>query len=210
MYAEGQSHKTIAPFIKQIGDRKKLIISSKVHLTKEEADPERFKKELDACLADLETEYLDIFFMHMVKEAELLAPEIIKMGEDLKKSGKIRYFGFTTHHGTVPEMMELAAQRGGIDAIMFRYNFRQYGDMKLNKAMDACAKAKIGLLAMKTLGSIPDDAEEALPWTSKDFTLTQAKLKAVWADERIAGIASQMANVQQVMENAAAAMSPSS
>ncbi len=59
---------------------------------------------------------------------------------------------------------------------------------------------------MKTLAAIPTDAEEIVPWTSKDFTLVQAKLKAVLADERIAGIASQMSNVEQVMENTGAVL----
>ncbi len=210
MYAEGQSHKTIAPFIKQVGDRKKLFVATKVHLTKDEATADKFKTQLDSCLADLEVDYVDLFYMHMTQHARLLEPEFIKMGEDLKKAGKIKFFGFSTHHGTVPEMMNIGAKlgSGAIDAILFRYNFRQYGDMELNKAIDACKKAGIGLVAMKTLGSIPDDAEEAVPWLSKDFTLTQAKLKAVWADERIDSIASQMSSVQQVAENTAAAMSP--
>ena len=36
---------------------------------------------------------------------------------------------------------------------MFRYNFRQYGNDKLNRGIDACVKAKVGLIAMKTQGS---------------------------------------------------------
>lgn len=36
---------------------------------------------------------------------------------------------------------------------MFRYNFRQYGNKELNTAIDACAKADVGLIAMKTQGS---------------------------------------------------------
>ena len=208
MYADGQSHKTIAPFVKQIGDRKKLVIGSKVHFTEEEAAPEKFVTNIDSSLAELETDYLDIFYMHMTKNARMLEPDLIKMGEDLKKKNKIRFFGISTHHGNVPEIMDKAAALGGgIDVIMFRYNYREYGNAELNRAIDACKKAGIGLIAMKTLGSIPDDAEEIVPWTSKNFTLIQAKLKAVWADERIDSIASQMGNVQHVQENAAAAMS---
>jgi len=209
MYSDGQSHKTIAPFIKQIGDRKKLVIASKVHFSEEQATPDKFVSNIDSSLAELETDYLDIFYMHMVKHERMLEPDLLKMGEELKKKNKIKFFGISTHHGNVPEIMnKAAALGGGVDVIMFRYNFREYGNAELNKALDACKKAGIGLIAMKTLGSIPDDAEEVVPWTSKNFTLTQAKLKAVWADERIDAIASQMGNVQHVQENAAAAISP--
>ncbi len=208
MYMEGRSQKAIAPFIKQIGDRKKLIIASKVHQPEESATPEKFIKNLESCLEDLETDYLDIFYMHIVKHPRLLDKEFIEMGDKLKKMGKIRYFGFSVHHGVAPELMIKASELGGgIDVILFKYSFREFGNDKLNKAIDACKKAGIGLIAMKTLGSIPDDAEEIIPWTSKNFTKIQAKLKAVWEDERIDGIASQMTGIQQIHENAWAAIS---
>jgi len=78
----------------------------------------------------------------------------------------------------------------------------------LNRAIDAAKKAGIGLVAMKTLAAIPDDSEEIVPFRSENFNLVQAKLKAVWADERIDSICSQMSSVEHVMENTAAAMSP--
>lgn len=207
-YAGGQSHRQIAPFIKQVGGRDKLWIASKVHRNASDASPEAFEREIDQCLAELETDFLDLFLMHMAHQERFLEKDLIDMGDRLKKSGKIRYFGFSAHDGSVPAMLTKAAEVGGIDAILFRYNFRQYGDVALNKAIDAAHKAGIGLIAMKTLAAIPDDGEELAEWTSKDYTPTQAKLKAVWADERIAAVASQMSNVEQVMENTAAALSP--
>ncbi len=208
MYAEGQSHKTIAPFIKQVGGRDKLLIASKAHLKPEEASPERFEKEIDSCLTELETDYLDGFYMHMAHDEMYLEPRFLKMAEELKKKGKIRFFGISSHDGSVLRMMNKAATLpGGIDAVMFRYSFRQYGDLELNKAIDACKKAGIGLVAIKTLAAIPDDAEEIAPFRSKNFTPIQAKLKAVWADERIDALASQMGNVEQVIENVTAAVS---
>jgi uncharacterized protein len=209
IYAAGQSQKTIAPFVAQVG-RKNVWLTSKVKLVGSQCTPENYKKQLDRCLEDLETDYLDLFFMHMIQRPdEDLEPPFIKMGAELKKAGKIRFFGFSTHHGTVPEMMNKAAEIGsaGIDAIMFRYNFRQYGDVALNKAIDACKQAGIGLIAMKTQGSVPDDIEKVVEFKSKNFTLPQAKLKAVWADERIDAAVSHMESVEHLMENCQAAMS---
>lgn len=207
-YAEGQSHKTIAPFIKQIGDRKKLIIGSKLHIFGN-ATPEDVIKRLDTSLNELETDYLDIFYMHDIKNERLLGKEFIDMGEKMKKDGKARYFGFSVHDRNAYQLMLKACELGGgIDVIIFKYNFREMGKDNLNRAIDACKKAGIGLIAIKTLGSIPDDGEELVPWTSKNFTKVQAKLKAVWEDERIDGLASQMGNVQHVNENAYAAITP--
>ena len=39
---------------------------------------------------------------------------------------------------------EVAAKTPWVDSVMFRYNFRQYGNKELNKAMDACVKAGVG------------------------------------------------------------------
>ncbi len=69
----------------------------------------------------------------------------------------------------------------------------------------ACHKAGIGLLAMKTMGSVPRELEAVSDFRSQNFTLGQAKLKSVWADERIASVCSEMDSVQRVRENVAAA-----
>lgn len=206
-YAGGQSHKGVAAFHQQVG-RDKLWITTKVKPTGPYGTPEGLKKGLDDCLAELQTDYANMFFMHMIDTEDVLEPDWIKAGDDIRKSGKAKYFGFSCHDGNVAELIEKAARVGGIDAILFRYNFRQYGDAKLNKAMDAAKKAGIGLLAMKTQSSVPDDLEKVAEFQSKQFNLPQAKLKAVWADERIDGCVSGMTNIQMLEENAQAAMAP--
>ncbi len=103
------------------------------------------------------------------------------------------------------ELLTKAARVGGIDAILFRYNFRRYGDLELNRAMDACKKAGIGLIAMKTNASVPSNLESVAQFRSEEFTLGQAKLKSVWADERVDAIVSEMDSIRVVRENIAAA-----
>ncbi|MEN8165382.1 MAG: aldo/keto reductase [Acidobacteriota bacterium] len=207
VYADGQSHRTIAPFIKQIGDRSKLWITSKG--PSKNATVESYTEDLDRCLEELETDYLDLFFMHALDDPKFLAPEFIRMGERLRASKKTRFFGFSCHGDHQVELLNKAAKVGGIDAIMFRYSFAKYGDLELNKAIDACRKAGIGLIAMKTQDSVPGDQEDVLRFKSRQFTLAQAKLKAVWADERIDAAVSHMDNTKKLAENIAAAKSPS-
>jgi predicted aldo/keto reductase-like oxidoreductase len=146
--------------------------------------------------------------MHALDDPQYLDPEYIKMGEALRTSGKTRYFGFSCHGGRVVELMNKAAEVGGIDAIMFRFSFARYGDLELNKAIDACKKASIGLIAMKTQDSVPADQEEVAGFESRNFNLAQAKLKAVWADERIDSAVSHMDNTKKLAENVEAAKSP--
>lgn len=206
VYENGMSHKTIAPFLQQIGDRKKVWITSKV--VSKRYVPKEYEKGIDACLEQLKTDYLDLFFMHAVDDAKVLDKEYLAVGDRLRKSGKTKFFGFSCHGDRVVELLDKAARVGGIDAIMFRYHFAKYGDLALNRAIDACRKAGIGLIAMKTQRSVPDDLERVIRFKSKDFTLPQAKLKAVWADERIDAAVSHMDNTKKLAENIAAAKSP--
>ncbi len=205
-YEGGMSHKTIAPFIKQIGGKDKLWITSKV--VSKGLDPAEYESGIDTCLEQLEVDHLDLFFLHALDDARALDKPYRDVGDRLRSSGKTRFFGFSCHGDRVVELLEKAARVGGFDAIMFRYHFGKYGDLALNRAIDACRKAGIGLIAMKTQKSVPADAERVIGFKSRDFTLPQAKLKAVWADERIDAVVSHMDNTKKLAENVAAARSP--
>jgi predicted aldo/keto reductase-like oxidoreductase len=103
-----------------------------------------------------------------------------------------------------------AADLPWIDAIMFKYNFRDYGNDKLNRAMDAAHKSGIGLIAMKTQGSAISFEDGVKKFTEKNFTRHQAVLKAVWADERITAAVSHMDTLDKMKANIAAALDKTS
>jgi hypothetical protein len=125
--------------------------------------------------------------------------------------GKVRQFGFTTH-ANMEQCLEGAAALPGIDGIMFTYNYRLMHDARMQAAVAACHKAGIGLTAMKTQGGGPvkSDSETEVKmagrFMQKGFTDHQAKLMAVWDDQRIASICSQMPNLTIMAANAAAAV----
>lgn len=205
-YGWGSSHRAIANFLNQISNRKTLWLTSKSGSWRVSG----LRKDIDEALEELGTDYLDLYLMHGIDDLDMLGRDYLKLGEKLKKQGKTRFFGFSCHDGNVVELMNRAARVGGIDAILFRYSFRRYGDLELNRAIDACHKAGIGLLAMKTQGSVPRNLESVINFRSDDFTLGQAKLKSVWADERVNSICSEMDSVKYVRENVAAARSEKS
>lgn len=202
-YGRGASHRAIANFLTQIDDRKALWLTSKSWAQ----DVAGLRAGIDQALDELGTDYLDLYLMHAVDDPAMLDRQYLALGDALKASGKTRFFGFSCHDGNVVELLNRAAETGGIDAILFRYNFRRYGDLALNRAIDACHRKGIAMLAMKTQGAVPKEIESVVELRSQNFTLGQAKLKSVWADERIASICSEMDSVALVRENVAAARS---
>jgi len=120
------------------------------------------------------------------------------------------------------ETMNRAAEVGFIDVIMLVYNFRTHSDERLRRAIDRCAEAGIGLVAMKTqAGNVSWEmytdrsasADSSLsvlePFTDKGFSRHQAALKFSWANNAINSSVSHMTNIQMLRENADAARRPS-
>lgn len=203
VYGGGRCEPAIGAYLEKAKNRDKLWITSKSM----SHDPKGLEKILDAGLKDLGTDRIDLYYMHALQDASKLSVDMARTAERLKKAGKIRYFGFSCHHGNVAELLHAAAKHSWIDSVMFRYNFRQYGDKALNKAIDAAARANVGLIAMKTQGSAASFADKWKKLTEgSKWTKHQAVLKAVWADDRITAAVSHMDNLKKLKENIAAAV----
>jgi hypothetical protein len=169
---------------------------------------------IDERLENLRTDYVDLYFMHQLGDSEyprncvdwLKSKELQEVVENLKKQKKIKFFGFSCHNGILPQALEYAADGGFVDAIMFRYNFREVDSDSLNRAIDKAKKANIGLIAMKTQGGRVSFQQKADAFKEKGFNEPQSTLKAVWSDGRIDVICSNMPSIQMVQENAMAAV----
>jgi len=192
-------------------DRKKIFLVSK----STNRNAPSLTAELDDSLNNLKTDYLDLFFIHAVDDAQAeLTPEIKAWSEKMKSRGKIRLFGFSTH-SNMAKSLSHAATLGWIDGIMTTYNYRVMTTDEMQRAVDACHKAGIGLTAMKTQASsswtymgVESDASRALGrrFIDKGMTKEQARLLAVWTDERIAAICSQMNTMAILKANTEAAV----
>ncbi|MGQ9920046.1 MAG: aldo/keto reductase [Desulfobacca sp.] len=209
-YGNGRSEEGFGKFLaRNPGLRPQVFIVTKL-VPSRGAD---LTERLEHCLARLQTDYVDLFYIHSITSSQDMTPVFRDWGLEMKKRGKIKYFGFSTHTN-MAECLAGAARWEWIDAIMFTYNFRVMHDPKLVEAVQACAKAGIGLVAMKTMGKGPGMPKSESPaeltfterFLQKGFTDKQAKLKVVWENPQIASICSQMPNLTILAANAAAAM----
>lgn len=94
------------------------------------------------------TDYFDV--LHCPHAAatseEIRCPVIIETFRELKKQGKVRHLGFSTHHGMV-DLLNTAIELDYFDVIQLAYNVINHAflDHLLKKAKDK----GIGLIAMK-------------------------------------------------------------
>ena len=146
-------------------DRKKIFLVTKSPTI----NAHMIGNELNASLENLQTDYVDLYFLHQVEDVKReLSDKIRLWAEKAKNTGKIKYFGFSTHTDMAYNL-KLAAKLGWIDGIMTTYNYRLMVVSDMNRALDACHKAGIGLTAMKT--------QAAQAWGHPVGTETEAALK---------------------------------
>ncbi len=207
-YGGGRSEEGIGRWFARNPDtRKQVFLVTKLSLRR----GTDFTPRLEACLKRLHTDYIDLLFVHGIRGIDEMDHRLESWSQAMKKAGKLRLFGFSTH-SNMEDCLEGAARLPWIDGIMFTYNYRLMHQPRMKAAVEACYRAGIGLTAMKTQGGGPvksdseSEIEMAGHFMQKGFTHHQAKLMAVWEDKRIASICSQMPNLTIMATNAAAAV----
>jgi len=99
IYGNGHSEKLIGEVFRKV--RSKVIIASKVgfleHAGSQDFSPGYIRKSLDATLARLQTDYLDLYHLHSPSIGDLSDGEAIKQVlNDLCSEGKIRAYGVSS------------------------------------------------------------------------------------------------------------------
>ncbi|WZO96443.1 aldo/keto reductase [Isosphaeraceae bacterium EP7] len=185
--------------------RKSIFLATKSHV-KTQSD---MLKKLDERLAALKTDYIDLLFFHGLETNQTDWPkskELKEAAEALKKTGKVKFVGFSTHDRMIAEQIQNAADGGFIDVIMLKYTPWLDKNAPLNKALDACHARNIGLVSMKQLAGQTEFTAERVPSIkAKGLTPAQGLLQAIWSDERFSASCVTLRNVEQVAENADAA-----
>ena len=207
-YGGGRSEEGVGKyFAKYPQDRKKIFL-----VTKSGAwTIKGMTRELNQSLERMQTDYIDLFFVHGISSISEMDEATRVWAEKAKTAGKIRFFGFSTHSNMEECLLE-GANLDWIDGIMMTYNYRLMHSRDMQRAVDACVNVGIGLTAMKTQGggqvrtNSETELELAGRFLKKGFTDGQAKLKAVWQNPQISSICSQMPNMSLLMSNVAAAL----
>ena len=178
---------------------------------------------LDKRLATLGIDNVDLFFIHGLGDDHSLdaamnfvkGQEFKETAEAIRKSGKAKFLGFSSHHKNRAPIIQAAAEGGIIDAIMLQYTPWLDKDAPLNKALDACHAKGIGLISMKQIaGQFPSGERRdmlkeitlrAPMLAEKKLSPYQGLLHAIWTDERISGSCVSIKTTDQLREDVDAA-----
>ncbi|NCF69231.1 MAG: twin-arginine translocation signal domain-containing protein, partial [Chloroflexi bacterium] len=140
-YGRGRSEEGIGRwFARNPHTRKQVFLVTK--LSKRRSGD--FTPRLEACLKRLHTDYVDLFFVHGIRDISEMESSLKSWAQAMKTAGKIKLFGFSTH-SNMEECLEGAAKLTWIDGIMFTYNYRLMHEPRMRDAVEACYRAGIGL-----------------------------------------------------------------
>jgi len=185
-YQKGKNEEMIGSVVKG-RKRDSFLVATKVGYPKDrktglyppEKDVHSFEEEFNISLRRLGLDYVDILYIHSVwvRETVFFEPAM-KFLEKMKKEGKTRFMGFTTHRDQ-HIVLDAAAESGFYDVVLTSYNFRMENREQVRRAIARAAGAGIGIVAMKTQAGVYWDKERQQPINMK------AALKWALQDENV-------------------------
>lgn len=164
-YLRTKSESFIGQALKDVRD--KVIITTKHGIRpRQKIEREAIIKRVEASLKRLQTDYVDIAMIHGVDDLKLFENEEIQAAySQLRKEGKIRFTGFSTHN--VEFTLKQALTNDFAQVILFVYNHMQ-GE-KFEPHIKNARQKGIGTVAMKVFaggmqGNLKDLVKEEVSY----------------------------------------------
>src|SRR6266567_277409 len=123
-YTNGTSETLIGKFLKERGDRDRVVLATKFGFGREEGNPnsggigrKNIYGALHSSLRRLHTDYIDLYWLH---NWDTLTPaeEVMSTLDDLVRSGKVRYVGFSNCSGWFLGRAQTIAELRGYERII--------------------------------------------------------------------------------------------
>jgi predicted aldo/keto reductase-like oxidoreductase len=156
-YQRGRNEKMVGEAIQQLGVRKEVIIGTKIRLRGIKMEKENHKEikqlflnQFEESLERLQTNYVDILYIHNVTSTETINfPGIQEALNELKEKKKTRFIGFSSH-ANMTALLKDAIKSKFYDVALISFNYAMAEDTEYLKTLEKAAAGGIGLIAMKT------------------------------------------------------------
>lgn len=175
-YLGGRSEEIVSRAVE--GMRDKVYISTKSH----GQTAEEVATDAETSLRSLRTDYIDVLYLHnLIDTKRALDPEIRSTLLKLKKQGKVRFVGVSTHTNQAEVVNGVIDDPDKFfDVVLVGYNFKT--DPSVKQAIARAHGAGIGVVAMKTqaggyatteMGRVSPH-QAALKWVLQDPNVSAA------------------------------------
>lgn len=171
--------------------RQKVFIQTKVHVH----DEKKMRASVERSLQRLRTDYVDVLVWHGHSSPEEVSdPRLFEFMSKMKKEGKTRFAGFSSHRNMASLLRE-GAKSNFHDVALVSYNFTHSKDLK--EAVASAAQSGIGIVAMKTQAGGYKKAK------MEGLSPHQAALNYILMDQNVSAAVPGVTTMEQIEECAA-------
>ena len=189
VYGRGRSEDTLGTIFKKTGYRSKVVLSTKVNVRMDDADPNaagnhrrHIREQCEASLRRLGTDWIDLYFIHRPAQ-NIPIDETLRALDDLVRAGKVNHIGCSTFAAwSVVESLWVSKEYG-----LNRFVCEQPPYHLLDRAIESelipmALSYGLGLLAWSPLagGLLSGKYAEAIPGDGR------IQAGSVWGDRHLA------------------------
>lgn len=166
VYQGGNNERMVGATLKKYRD--KVYITSKTQAK----TGQQATVDLETSLKELQTDHLDIWYLHARNTPDAINDELLKAQAEAKKAGKIRLAGISFHGGHTA-VMPAFQKLNHFDVFLLSYNYTM--GREIDPLIEQARKAGIGIVAMKGLaGGVKPTVKSYVIAPEKLNLLTQA------------------------------------
>lgn len=201
-YLRTKSETFIGQALKDVRD--KIIITTKHgYSPRKEIKKENIITRMEASLKRMQIDYVDVAMVHSISDLSLLKNEEFQSAyAQLKKDGKVRFTGFSTHNPKLILKQALETDFGQV--ILLIYNHME--GKEIEPLIEKARNKGIGIVAMKVFAGGKHGNLKSL--ISKDVSYPQAAIRWVLSNPKIDCLIATMSSYSHVEEYVAASAKP--
>lgn len=204
-YHNGDSEPFVGRVLKKY-DRSRLFLATKLPVwnVKTLDDAKRlFQEQLDR----LQTDYVDFYLLHCLDKEKwqlVLDLGLISYFEEMKKEGKIRFFGFSFHDDF--EVFKTILTYRNWDFCQIQYNYVDTDIQAGDRGYELAEELGVPLVIMEpvkggSLAALPEEVTEPFRSYKPDASISSWALRWVASKPNVKVVLSGMSDMEQVNDN---------
>ncbi len=201
-YLNTKSEIFIGQALKDVRD--KVVITTKHgYSSRQQSNREDIIRRVEASLKRMQTDYVDVAMIHGLNDMSFLNNEEIQAAySQLKKDGKVRFTGFSTHNAKLT--LKQALENGFAEVILFIYNHDE--GPEIEPLVEQARLKGIGTVAMKVFAGGKHGNLKSM--ISPEVSYPQAAIRWVLSNPNLDTCIPTMSSYSHVEEYVAASSKP--